>query len=78
MTWGACVAAMRNGMAHRTGNAGKRAPQVMNQSTKGGSTRSSSSQLQTGNEEAARSSKKAFALEDWDFMLIDVCFSARM
>lgn len=78
MTWGAFLAAMRNGVAHRAGNAGKRGPQVVNQSTKSGSTRSSSSQLQAGNEEAARSSKKAFAMEDWDFMLIDVCFSSRM
>lgn len=80
MTWGAFLAAMRNGVAHRAGNAGKRGPQVVNQSTKGGggSTRSSSSQIQTANEEATRSSKKAFGLEDWDFMLIDVCFSSRM
>ncbi len=80
MTWGAFLAAMRNGVAHRGTQAGRRAPQTVNQSTKSG-TRSASSQSNPSADEvatAANKTKRSFPLEEWDFMVLDVCFFAKM
>lgn len=80
MTWGAFLAAMRNGVTQRGTQASRRAPQAVNQSAKSGS-RSASSQSKPAADEAATATQKArktFPMEEWDFMVLDVCFFAKM
>lgn len=74
MTWVDFLFVMRNGVASRGAHAGKRTPQVVNQSAIVGGGNRSSSQLNQGNQEEATStttpSKKRVRPEDWDFLLI--------
>lgn len=78
MTWGAFLVAMRNGVAQRgSQQAGRRTPQTVNQTI--GSSRTVSSQTKQAAEEASDTPKsKKFLPDEWDFMVLDVCFSAKM
>lgn len=85
MTWGAFAIAMRNSIAQRGSQAGRRAPQTANQTV--GGTRSASSQTKQAVEEGSTTSTKVaasqrttkkFMPDEWDFMVLDVCFSAKM
>ena len=77
MTWGAVFIATRNGITQRSGQAGRRA---VNQTKPGN--RSASSQVkpvkETPKETSSVQDAKQFLPEEWDFMILDVCFSAKL
>lgn len=88
MPWGAILAAFRNAFAHRGAQLGRRAPQVANQ-TRNAGTRPAPSQAKPAAKDAAPKETKTPAKaasvahkppirDDWDFMVMDVCFLAKM
>ena len=78
MTWGAVLAAMRNGAAHRGQQVGRRAPQTANQTRAATSQTKQAAEEASGTEVTATQKSKEFLPDDWDFMVLDVCFSAKM